>query len=406
MVVNPGGPGGSGIGLLRAKGRPPKGSEVALLNADGRARFDIVGFDPRGLGRSTRLLCASDQLRSAKRAKEIGRAMAEACMNRQPELFAQITSEATARDMEAIRVALGEPKLNYLGISYGTVLGQWYLQLFPDKAGGIILDSALDFDRWGNEYWIDRLRTYDSLLTRFLADCQRVRTCAFNDGSDVAQRYDALLAALDTSPVIADLGSGQTVSIDRAQVEALSISFIPRVGGPVVFQNLLADLARRDGANARAALAFLDSRIPSPADVQINDEDDLAVNLAITCREGLHPSALADLSTFVARASAATPRYSRYAERFARNELCAEWPYKPDITKLPRPTSGPKALVFGSRDDATTPFVWSEAVGRRLGLFVAVNGAEHGVVPDIKCARDIASKFFLTSQLPVDGTRC
>ncbi|GAA2780224.1 alpha/beta hydrolase [Crossiella cryophila] len=153
MLSNPGGPGGPGLGLML---------EVrARMSPDVQARYDLIGMDPRGIGRSTPVNCdwpVGNMLRSAgldraafERNARLEAELARRCADTQGETIRHITTRNTARDMDLIRAALGEPKISYLGYSYGTYLGSVYTQLFPHRSDRIVLDSAVDSKRYPGE---------------------------------------------------------------------------------------------------------------------------------------------------------------------------------------------------------------------------------------------------------------
>ncbi len=152
LLSNPGGPGGPGLKMMLNVGQ--------TLSPDVRAQYDLIGMDPRGIGRSDKMNCAlplPTMMFSAgfdifgyARDTALAAALAAACVAPDPEKARYITTRNTARDMDIVRSAFGDAKLNYFGASYGTYLGSVYTQLFPDHAGRIVLDSNVDPDR----YWI------------------------------------------------------------------------------------------------------------------------------------------------------------------------------------------------------------------------------------------------------------
>ena len=160
LLFNPGGPGGDGLAqaldLFRAFGKSNPESTQGALQLRLLDSYDMVGFSPRGTGASTRLNCATNELPRRPVPSAVGvsderlanaayndRKVAQACARNPLTPF--INTDATARDMDLLRVLLGEDKLNYFGYSYGTWLGGWYANLFPDKVGRMVLDSAMDY---------------------------------------------------------------------------------------------------------------------------------------------------------------------------------------------------------------------------------------------------------------------
>ncbi|MGP1683239.1 MAG: alpha/beta fold hydrolase, partial [Giesbergeria sp.] len=188
MLFNPGGPGGDGLALalrlFQAFGQSNPESTQGALQLRLLASYDMVGFSPRGTGASTRLACGTNELKrfvdpsplaltdaNLANAAYNDRKTAEAC-GKNP-LTPYVTTDATARDMDLLRGLLGEAKLNYVGYSYGTWLGSWYANLFPEKVGRMVLDSSLDFTHSHEQTFIDmaaaRQQLHDGVLLPYAA---------------------------------------------------------------------------------------------------------------------------------------------------------------------------------------------------------------------------------------------
>ena len=180
LLVNPGGPGASGTNFVRAWS--------ALAPPEIRDRFDIVGFDPRGVGDSTSLDChdsvqeiaaldpTPDSPDEWSDVAETYRAFAELCALRGASLLPHLGSDNVARDLDRIREALGDEKLTFLGYSYGTVIGAFYADLFPERVRALVLDGAVDTSLTGEELAFEQAVGFEASLERFAADC-RERDC-------------------------------------------------------------------------------------------------------------------------------------------------------------------------------------------------------------------------------------
>jgi pimeloyl-ACP methyl ester carboxylesterase len=182
LIVNPGGPGGSGVDYAY--------NAEYVFDPDVLDRYDIVGFDPRGVNRSAPIDCLTDEETDANYASdakpdteaELEQALADSkdfidkCESANEYLTHYSTAEA-ARDMDILRAALGDKKLNYFGKSYGTYLGTLYAQFFPDKVGRMILDGALDPNISILEQNISQAKGFDDALDAFLADCAKQDDC-------------------------------------------------------------------------------------------------------------------------------------------------------------------------------------------------------------------------------------
>ncbi|MER7132893.1 alpha/beta fold hydrolase [Streptosporangium saharense] len=208
LLSNPGGPGGSGLDLP---------SRLAVvLSSEVLDRYDLIGFDPRGVGHSTPVTCGLDLMRQftllvpypapdggIERNLAFARDTAAACAEHSGDLLPFVTTANTARDMDRIRAALGEPKLSYFGLSYGTYLGAVYLSLFPGRGDRIVLDSAVD----PGLVWRDMWRTWSQAVATRLPDLLTFaaeRDAVYHLGAtpeEVRRTYDRLIAALDRQPL-------------------------------------------------------------------------------------------------------------------------------------------------------------------------------------------------------------
>lgn len=214
VLFNPGGPGGDGLGLaldlFTAFGQSNPQSTQGALQLRLLASYDMVGFSPRGTGASTRLTCGTNELKrfvdpsplaltdaNLANAAYNDRKAAEACA-RNP-LTPYISTDATARDMDLLRQLLGEAKLNYVGYSYGTWLGSWYANLFPDRVGRMVLDSAMDFTRSHEQTFIAMLAARQQLHEEVLLPYAARHNPYFGLGSSSAD-INAQLQAL-SAPV-------------------------------------------------------------------------------------------------------------------------------------------------------------------------------------------------------------
>lgn len=215
LFVNPGGPGGSALSLARSvANRGP---------AELGERFDIVGFDPRGVGESTPVTCQSaaefqtalsattTRSTAYPTAVRLSRALVDSCPER---LLPYIGTEYTARDMDLLREALGERQLNYLGISFGTYIGTVYANLFPSRIRTLALDGAHDPDAYANRsYDYDRGQylAAEAALKRFFTWCD-TSACSFGGGRS-QEAFIALQNSLDRNPVGAVNGVGLTLQV-------------------------------------------------------------------------------------------------------------------------------------------------------------------------------------------------
>jgi pimeloyl-ACP methyl ester carboxylesterase len=392
VLTNPGGPGGSGIRLVEERSD--------MLTDQAGVKYDLIGFDPRGLGKSSELPCASAQTRSATSARSYLTDVKENCKNRAPDLLASMSTANVARDMDMIRAALGEEKLNYIGISYGTYLGLVYADLFPNRVGKFVIDSAVDPAKRAIELQVGQFTQYERNLKAFLDRCT-APTCSFAD-ADIMKRYERLLTQLERKTLI----SGN-YGVHRRTVETVMIFLPERAGGEALLRRFLSGLEVGDASAIYEVIKVLDDRLPDPADLDDGVDSD-AVYFAIACSEGFHPSASPDLTDFVRLVTANAPHFLLYAQGRA-GEACGFWGQKVETRPQPVYKPGvPPMLFVGSLNDRTTPIEWTQTVATKWpgSAMLKVVGYKHGAVPDIACAKTAASAFISDGKLPADGSTC
>jgi len=206
LLVNFGGPGGTAVSTLHEVG-------AQLFPDELRARFDLVGFDPRGVGESAPLDCRID-LRgyyaldpspddAAERQAQVdgARDFAARCAANGGALLAAMGTENVVRDMERVRIALGEQTLSYLGLSYGTSIGARYADRYPDRVRAFALDAVLAPSLDGATLLTQWSAGYERSFDAFLADCSAALTCPFHAGGDAGAAFDGLMQRLDAAPL-------------------------------------------------------------------------------------------------------------------------------------------------------------------------------------------------------------
>ena len=208
LVVNPGGPGGSGVDYA-ASGPFTFGDELTRY-------YDIVGFDPRGVGRSTPLTCGDtrqtdeflaadpdpDEPSEAATLDRLTRAYGEACLDNSGELARHMSTVEVAKDMDVLRAALGERQLDYLGASYGTLLGATYADLFPTHVRRMVLDGAIDPALTNEQISLGQAGGFQVAFNAYLEDCVKQGSCPLGDTVEAgAARIAELLDQIDATPL-------------------------------------------------------------------------------------------------------------------------------------------------------------------------------------------------------------
>lgn len=418
LLFNPGGPGGSGLDF--------PDELLPLLPTAVTDAYDLIGFDPRGIGYSTPVSCGIPvsipvDLRlpypgpdgSIDRNVAYGRQTAQGCAHLSGDLLPYVTTANTARDMDRIRAALHEPKLSYLGYSYGTYLGAVYTTLFPQHSDRILLDSAVD----PHLVWYQLFRTWDQAIALRLPDFTRwaaARDATYHLGATqaaVQATYDALTTRFDHDPVT--LPSG--LVIDGNLVRELTRSALYNDSSFRAMAKAWAQLAAlAAGATPAPALAAaitaLDPRRqPSGGTAQIPADNETAALYAVVCGDVGWPRSPGTYVRNVARGRALFPDTAGMPDNLWP---CAFWPTRPVEPPVAVTDRGPRNVLIlqNLRDPATawvSGFGLRKAMGKRA-TFVSIDQGGHGayLVTDAPCVADIATAFLTTGALPGHDTFC
>jgi pimeloyl-ACP methyl ester carboxylesterase len=402
LLVNPGGPGASGNEFVRLW--------TLVAPREIRDRFDIIGFDPRGVGDSTSLTChdnlqqvaaldpTPDSSAEWSSVAAVYRSFAETCARRGADLLPHLGSENVVRDMDRIRDALGDEKLTYLGYSYGTVLGAFYADLFPDRVRALVLDGAVDTSLSGEELAFEQALGFETALERFAADC-RERQCLPSELGDPIDAVEELLRRAEASPIPAP-------SRDR-----------PAGEGETMLAVIVSLYSRQTwGALDRAIEAGLEgdgSRLVQLADLYLGRRADgsypnqMEMNAAVNCLDYDYPRDALAYEEDAVDFEAAAPHFG---EAIASGGLiCASWAAQPRPLPTPRGLGAPPLLVIGTTGDPATPHAWAVALAEQLdsGVLLTWEGEGHTAYRSgSDCIDDIVNAYLVTLALPPDGTTC
>lgn len=418
MFVNPGGPGGSGVQFVRAAGK-------FLWTATVRARLDIVGFDPRGVGASTPIHCypsAAAENRALgsvppfpfpASTAQVSRYFAAwqrfdaACLAREGRVLQHVSTADVARDLDLLRQAVGDRGLTYDGVSYGTFLGQVYANLFPSKVRALVIDGVLDPIAWTTGRgdaglpFSTRLHSADgaqATLEQFFATCDAAgRSCAFSPGNP-ARKYAQLVVKAKAGRLTFH---GQQVTWPQLDAVTLGAMYSPRSWPQ--FAGILQRVWRADPA----AAAALD-RLRATLNLQANYPNGTDAFAAIACSDSNNPH-----NVF------AWPRAAAFADRTApyfgdiwtyASAPCATWP-----TRAPDRYTGPwtartaqPVLVIGNRYDPATRYRGAQIAARLLprSRLLTLNGYGHTALGQSRCIDRARDAYLVTGALPPAGTIC
>ena len=408
LLVNPGGPGASGVGYaLQAR------SEIA---APVRARFDIVGFDPRGVGSSVPALhcLAGSQLdtyfatndmpaTAAQLATVVSESklFARGCARESAALLPYVGTRDAARDMDVLRAALGDAKLTYLGKSYGTYLGTWYAQLFPSHVRALVLDGAIDPGISSLSMNVAQARGFEVALRAFVADCVAQAGCPLGRGSVAAglARIQGLVSRATAHPLRNDLDSQPA---DGAMLLNGIATALYSQGYWPTLREALAAAFRGDGTVLVELANALYERSSSGQYSNLAD-----ANTAVNCLDRPWPAGLAAWRAAAAAAARAAPLFG--APIMWGSLPCAFWPVRPALPVSIRAAGAPPILVVGNKNDPATPYRWAQALSRDLasGVLLGWDGNGHtAYMMGSPCVDSIVNRYLISLTVPRNGTVC
>lgn len=410
LVINPGGPGESGVESAL--------SLLPSLPQEVKERFDIVGFDPRGVASSSPAVwCNSDADNDRLRADPTveytpegvahleaeTKAFVQRCVDKMgTEFLANVGTENVAKDLDAIRAALGDDKLTYLGYSYGTRIGATYAEQFPDKVRAMILDGAIDPNADPVEESIRQAAAFQKAFDDYAADCAKSPDCPL--GTDPAKAVDVYKSIID--PLVenpAKTRDGRGLSYSDATVGTILPPYSPNLWRHLT--DALTALKKGDG---NLMLALADLYMGRDAKGHYNNSTD--VRVAVNCMD---KPAIKDKATVVEqdkRLREVAP-FMSYGEFTGDAPLgtCAFWPVPPTSEPHELKVEGlPPILVVSTTNDPATPYQAGVDLARQLGgTLVTFEGTQHTVVfQGNKCVDDVAATYLIDVEVPPADTRC
>ncbi|TDC53826.1 alpha/beta hydrolase [Jiangella ureilytica] len=429
LLVNPGGPGASGVEYAQLAG--------SVVTDQVRERYDIVGFDPRGVAQSTPVDCVDDPDLDEYLAadatpdddaeitalEESTRDLASGCAARSGDLVPHIGTADVARDLDVLRAALGDEKLHFLGKSYGTFIGALYADQFPDRVGRLVLDGAIDPTLSGDDMGLGQARGFERALSAFLAWCFDQDSCALGSAEGEARANLAgLLQRADEEPLATD-------DENRPLTEALAFYGIilplyltADEGYEPLNEALDLALTEDDGT---LLMTFADLYLERNSDGTYNGNANEVIGL-VNCLD--HPEqataeqAEAGLAEFTAVSQVFGPFLAwggfgctTLAEGLAEAGVGdpADPTATPTATPAPHPpVTAPGAdpiLVVGTTGDPATPYEWAESLAAQLssGVLLTFDSTVHtAYLAGSHCIDDAVDAYLLAGTVPDEGTSC
>lgn len=409
LIFNFGGPGGSGVSTL-----PAAAADYATLHT----RYDLVSFDPRGVGRSAAVECQDDKQLDAYFAQDSTpddaaeektytrnlKSFAGACEKNSGNELPHVGTTNAARDMDLMRQVLGDDKLYYFGISYGTELGGVYAHLYPKNVGRAVFDAVVDPTKTAEEGSLGQAEGFHLALTNFAKDCvARGEECLIPGSSprEIQDWITALLKKLDRKPIP---GVG-----DRLLTQSQATNGIAQALYSKEYWELLEQgLDEADGGNGALLLALSDAMNGRNENGQYSNLQ--AANAAINCVDSKDRYSLEQTKAKLPEFRRASPVFGDFLGWGLLS--CSKWPV-PGVWSTPdvsAPGSAP-ILVIGNTGDPATPFegakAMADALSKGVGIQLTYRGQGHGAYNSgSTCVQRAVDTYLLEGRTPAAGTVC
>lgn len=417
VVFNPGGPGASGLDIVAQ-------FDAYGVGADLNENYDLVGFDPRGIGASVPAIdCGSDEQKDADRAANLrtntregvqkinasAEETAQRCIERTGKaqgidgktFLAHIGTVDVAKDLDVLRALLGEPKLTYVGYSYGTRLGTEYAQQFTPNVRAMILDGVVDPSKDAVTKAVEQGKSFQKTFEAFAASCAAKPDCPLGtDAGQATARFQQLVRPLLTQPM--PLPDGRVLTFDDAVTGTAQALYSDALWPQL--QEALGKLAAADGSALMALADMYDGRA---ADGSYSNVQDAFV--AVSCMDNPRPT-----DEQVAKANAESADLVPFMDSgdppAATKDVCDFWPAKPTMEpSVPKIPGLPTLLVISTLGDPATPYQAGVDLAKQLGAaLLTVKGERHTAYlgAGLPCVDAIGTAYLESLKVPPAGTTC
>ncbi|CAL9456879.1 Carboxylesterase A [Streptomyces sp. enrichment culture] len=408
LIFNFGGPGGSGVTTL-----PAFGDDYAKL----RTRYDLVSFDPRGVGRSAPVECLDDQRLdayfqqdatpddAAERTALVDNTeeFNAACEKNSKKMLPHVATTDAARDMDLMRQVLGDDKLHYFGISYGTELGGVYAHLFPKKVGRAVFDAVVDPTQDSEQGSLGQAKGFQRALDNYAENCvSQTEDCPVGDtAEDVKNRIAALLKKLDREPI-------PGISPRELTQTAATSGIAQSLYSQDLWEYLTEGLEQAYDGDGRILMALADALNGRGENGEYSNIT--AANVAINCADDKPRYDTAYVRKKLPEFRAASPLFGDYLAWSMVS--CTDWAVAgaadhPDVSA----PGAPPILVVGNTGDPATPYEGAgrmvDALGSDVGVELTYEGQGHGAYDSKNaCVREAVDGYLLDGRTPKTGTVC
>ncbi|HEV7961039.1 MAG TPA: alpha/beta hydrolase [Actinoplanes sp.] len=407
LLINPGGPGGSGIdtAVYLSFGEALGGLPTAVTD-----QFDIVGFDPRGVGRSDPIKCISNADQDATFAAApdptsdaefnqivaLNKKIAENCGKKYGDQLPLFSTKQAAKDMDAIRAAVGDPKMTYLGFSYGTLLGATYAQLFPKNIRALVLDGAVDPTQDFVASSEEQAKGFERAFTNFTNWCKTAGTkCPIS--ADPRGAVTDALAKAKVSPVKGDDGRSAT----PGWVFVAVISSLYTESG---WQSLAKAVDTLQAGDATGVFQLADQYADRKSDGSYSNLFD--ANLAVNCADAASVPSVQQVRQLQ---SQWRTKYPLFGGPLAVGMMsCTFWSGKHDPYPAAAAVGAPPIVVVGTTGDPATPYENTAQLAKMLGVghVLTWEGEGHTAYPSTSCIVNAVDSYLIDLKVPQEGLRC
>ena len=410
LVVNPGGPGGSGVEYARAAD--------FIVGPDVRAAYDVVGFDPRGVGRSAPIDCVTDaglddflgsdptpDDTAEEEAFAAGSAdFARSCGSTAGPLLPFVSTRDAARDMDVLRALLGEEKLTYLGKSYGTYLGATYADLFPEQVGRFVLDGVVAPDLTSDEINLGQARGFERATTEWAAYCVAEGDCPLGTSrEEVMDNLRAFLDDVDADP-LGRTGDGAVPELTEGWASLGIAAAMYDQGSWRILVDAMGQALDGDGTGLMQLADQYADRNPGGGYAG----NIMEVIYAVNCLDKPESDSVEEHRRLADEAEEEAPTWGRYL--MWSSMPCGYWPVPP--TGEPQEISATGAdpiVVIGTTRDPATPYEWAVQLRDQLddAALISFDGDGHtAYTRSNACVDDAVDAYYLEGTVPEDGLTC
>ena len=427
LFINPGGPGASGVAMMQVM--------APMFTEELRGAYDIIGFDPRGVGQSTPITCwTNDEIKQhlanpsddagptdplkgvtyknvpAQDKIDRGAANAARCAQHSqvPELLDHVGTHDVARDLDILRATNGNAKLNYLGISYGTRIGAIYADLFPDRVGRVVLDSAMDpSKRSGGEIRAEQITFSEGALRQYVEHCQAQNGCPLTGSTDEAvAQLAAFVDGLDQAPLtVPDSDATVNTQDATAVIQRLAVK---QPDWDALTAMLTPAITNHDGTLMAKAKQGSNKSSTMPVEAAVNIANSEIMFAAVICNDD--PDTGGTASDWDAQSAAEKKTYPFFGGTSnAMDAYCRGWGHRGKTPpRETRAKGSDPILVVGIKGDIQTLYSWAQSLSNQLdnGHLLTVEGYGHGAFGTNNCATTAITGFLVDGTMSADGTTC